>query len=266
MNNRYPGGKGSDGIYQQIINHIPPHKIFVSAFAGKCGIFRNIMRTSTTVLNDRDPEILKYWRSYLHQYESDILINENFIQMQLFGVDEKKSVILRNNDALHIIDRFKNSGDAFIYCDPPYPNATRRSTRQIYAFQFHDEQQHKELLAVATSVTANIMISTYENELYDEYLINKNYTKHCGNWYKHKFQAMTRGGIATECIYMNYPPPAILHDFRYIGKNFRERERIKKKVARHKKRLAALPESERCAILSAIIQEFQQTVTTIIDL
>ena len=41
---------------------------------------------------------------------------------------------------------------------------------------------------------------------------------------------MTRGGrLATEWVWMNYPEPIALHDYRYLGEDFREREPIKRK-------------------------------------
>ena len=32
----------------------------------------------------------------------------------------------------------------------------------------------------------------------------------------------------TEYLWCNYPAPMALHDYRYLGKDFRERERIKR--------------------------------------
>lgn len=270
MKTNYPGGKGGDGVYQQIINHIPPHKVYVSPFAGKDAIFRNIHRANTSILNDLDPAVVTWWKKYLKDYE-DVIICEIFIQMQLFGADTKKSVILRDNDALYIIDRFKNSPDTFIYCDPPYPMVTRKSKRQIYAFEFPDEHQHRDLLIKTSSCNCDVMISTYRNQLYDNCLMHdalliKSINPDSRTWYRHEFPAMTRAGLATECIYINYPPPTVLHDFRYIGSNYRERERIKKKVNRHRARLDRMPAAERTAILSALVQQFNETVNTIIQL
>jgi len=123
------------------------------------------------------------------------------------------------------------------------------------------------LLITLCCCNCDVMISTYRNRVYDEMLMHDNPLKRNGlKWHRHEFPAMTRGGIATECIYMNYPPPSILHDFRYLGKDYRERERIKKKVNRHRERLNKLPAAERTAILSALIAEFNETVTTIIQL
>lgn len=37
----YPGGKSGTGTYQTIINLQPPHRVFISALLGHCGIMRN---------------------------------------------------------------------------------------------------------------------------------------------------------------------------------------------------------------------------------
>jgi len=63
---------------------------------------------------------------------------------------------------------------------------------------------------------------------------------------------MTRGGLAEECLWANFPDPIALHDYRYLGDGFRERERIKRKKARWVSRLEKMPLLERRALLSAI--------------
>lgn len=66
-------------------------------------------------------------------------------------------------------------------------------------------------------------------------------------------EAMTRGGrLATEWLWFNYQKPHALHDYRYLGEDFRERERIKRKKQRWVKRLKMMPHLERYALLSAI--------------
>ena len=51
---------------------------------------------------------------------------------------------------------------------------------------------------------------------------------------------------------MNYPPPTRLHDYRYLGDNYRQRERIKRKKQRWAAKWARLDILERQAILSAL--------------
>ena len=58
--------------------------------------------------------------------------------------------------------------------------------------------------------------------------------------------------IETARIWMNYPPPVELHDYRYLGDDFRERERITKITKNWVARLKKKPVLERNALLSAM--------------
>lgn len=49
---RYFGSKSNDGTYQNIINRIPPHDVYVEAFAGKASIFKHKKLSGITFLND----------------------------------------------------------------------------------------------------------------------------------------------------------------------------------------------------------------------
>lgn len=89
-----------------------------------------------------------------------------------------------------------------------------------------------------------VMISGYWSPLYADRLTG---------WHSTSFQAMTRAGkTATEWLWCNFPPAVALHDYRYLGVTFRERERIKRKKQRWTDRLHRLPLLERQALLSAI--------------
>lgn len=74
------------------------------------------------------------------------------------------------------------------------------------------------------------------------------------DWRLVQFQAMTRRGPATECLWMNYPDPASLHTTWYVGADFRERERIKRKRQRWARRIAAMDPAERQVILEALLE------------
>jgi DNA adenine methylase len=58
--------------------------------------------------------------------------------------------------------------------------------------------------------------------------------------------------VAVEWLWMNYPQPFELHDYRFLGKDFRERERIKRKKARWLGKLKGMGQLERYAILEAV--------------
>lgn len=88
-----------------------------------------------------------------------------------------------------------------------------------------------------------VMISGYESGLYAEYLTG---------WHTHFYKVGCHHGTAIEWAWMNYPPPIELHDYRYLGTTFRERERIKKRSKRWVRRLHSMPVLERQALLIAI--------------
>ena len=96
-----------------------------------------------------------------------------------------------------------------------------------------------------------VMISGYQSDLYCQAL---------KKWQTTSFQAKTRQGVATEWVWFNYPPPVELHDYRYLGDTFRERERIKRKTNRWVDRLQSMPVLERQALLAAIsnLQEMKR--------
>jgi hypothetical protein len=51
---------------------------------------------------------------------------------------------------------------------------------------------------------------------------------------------------------MNFAEPLELHDYRFLGKGFRERERIKRKRLRWRARLERMPALERHALMATI--------------
>lgn len=62
---------------------------------------------------------------------------------------------------------------------------------------------------------------------------------------------MTRGGVRTEKIWMNYPEGAA-YSHAFAGKDYNDRYRIKRKAQRWKEKFAALPPAERLAIMVAL--------------
>lgn len=129
--------------------------------------------------------------------------------------------------------------------DPPYLMSTRRQHRPIYRYELTD-QDHVDLLRCLNTLPCYVAISGYWSELYSSMLAGWDYIS---------FEAQTRGGtMATEYLWFNYDKPTRLHDYRYLGDDFRERERIKRKVKRWANNFKSLPILERQAIL-AVLQE-----------
>lgn len=227
----YYGGKGGSGTYQTIINYIPPHDIYIEPFLGSGAIMRYKRPAPLQNIGiDLDVQVIYLW-------------NQTIKEKQLASFD------IMAGDGIEYLRKLKTGKvffpswlKVFIYLDPPYIIESRKDQKNVYLFEMCDTS-HVELLKIITGIDKyKIAISCYENDLYKEYL---------GNWNCIKFNSTTRYGTATEFLYMNYKRPDRLHDYRYLGKDFRERERIKNKIHRHVDRLKSLPVLERNAILNA---------------
>jgi hypothetical protein len=133
---------------------------------------------------------------------------------------------------------------ALVYADPPYLMSTRSSQRMFYNVEMAEEKQHRELIEVLRSLKCMVMLSGYWSQLYADLL---------GDWRTVTFKAMTRGGtMATEWLWMNYPQPVELHDYRYLGETFRQREQLKRMKRRWVERLQGMPVLKRQALLMAV--------------
>lgn len=77
-----------------------------------------------------------------------------------------KNAQIENTDAIKLIKRY-NHENTLIYCDPPYLKSLR--TRNMYANEMTDEQ-HIELLDTIKQSKSMVIISGYDNELYNEAL------------------------------------------------------------------------------------------------
>lgn len=217
----YKGGKNGSGTYQKIINQIPPHARFIEAFCGSAAITRYKRPAASTICVDSDPQVVD--------------------MVQALRVPGLTVVC---DDATSYLQHFKwlaPKGGEFVYVDPPYLGETRSYKKPIYRHEMMDEESHARLLAVLKSLPCNVMISGYWSELYEREL---------EGWRSISFEAVTRGGwMATEYCWMNYPEPLELHDYRYLGENYRERERIKRLQSRWRRRLADMPKLERMALI-----------------
>lgn len=105
-------------------------------------------------------------------------------------------VQIEHMDALRLIERY-NTPEALIYIDPPYVRSSRKSGA-LYRFEMDDEQ-HMQLLEIITKSQALIVISGYQNELYERYL---------KDWKTDSTMSQTTSTeMAKETIWMNYEPP-----------------------------------------------------------
>lgn len=227
----YFGGKGGAGVYQQIINRIPPCDTLVVPFLGNCAVTRHIRRPSHLRLNDADPRIVALWRA---AQVPDAILSERDWDHFLTSTLIPESV--------------RVMGRVVVYCDPPYLFDSRKGQRDVYHHEMGDEARHRALLTRLRSFdgTVPVLISHYPHPLYDELL---------HDWQRITFTAQTRRGPATEALYFNFPPPTVLHDDQYAGANYREREYVKRKTNRWVKKWNDLAPHEQQHILARILKD-----------
>jgi len=228
----YPGGKAGAGVYQRIINLMPPHQVYIEAFLGGAAIMRHKRPARLNIGIDRDPHVIQ---------------TVKFLWPSIFGDGGRAAFQFAEADALEYLAAYPWTGQEMVYCDPPYLMSTRSTRRRIYRHEM-SEAEHRRLLEVLTTIKDHcmVMISGYWSKLYEAYLGRP-------PWHTTSYQAMTRGGqLATESLWFNYSKPATLHDYKHLGADFRARERIHRKITRWTARLRKLPVLERNAILAAI--------------
>lgn len=217
---RYAGGKNGAGVYHRLINMTPPHLDFIEAFLGSGAMIRR--------------------KRPAPGFNVGLDVDAGIIAKHVAACDRRYDVL--HLDALAWLNEFlfparPRHAQTFVYCDPPYLGLTR------YRHSMKDEEGHRELLRILTTTTAMVMLSGYASELYDEAL---------AAWRRVTFMAQTRGGMKEEVVWMNYPEPAALHDYRYLGEDYHDRCRIQRKIKRNIAKLAAMPVLERAAVLDAI--------------
>ena len=225
--NRYQGGKNGAGVYQTIINHIPWHWRYVEAFAGSAAIFRNLRPArGGAILIERDPQQADKLRRDL----------------------ASPNVTILQDDALVALQTLKLGAQDFVYVDPPYHPDARRD-RDLYRYELdadHHETLLHDILPDLSDRGATWALSGYQCPAYER-------AAHAYGWHRTDYQAMTRRGVVIESLWTPFDPTMVdLHDHRFLGADFRERERIQRKVKRIVAKLGKLHRHERGAIMAAL--------------
>lgn len=220
----YPGAKNGAGVYQQIISAMPPHDVYIEPFLGTGAVVRRKRPSTSTIVIDADHRAV-----------------DAFDHKAVPGC----TVIC--GDGIRFLAKYPFTGRELVYCDPPYLKSVRSCQEDYYRHELTDDQ-HEYLLAILREVRsrAMIMISGYWSDMYAKALPPT-------AWRTLSYWTTKRNGQRVqEFVWLNFPEPFELHDYRFLGSNFRERERIKRKRERWAQRLVNMPAWERGAILEAI--------------
>ncbi|MCY4420114.1 MAG: DNA adenine methylase [Gammaproteobacteria bacterium] len=209
----YPGGKGK--TFHHIVNLIPPHKVYLEPFLGHASVLKAKKRAKVEFGVELDERLLS----------------------QLSNL-KNSGVRLIHGDGIRFLENYPFEGDEVVYCDPPYYPTTRKRKRVYRHDLSHDD--HVRLLKIITRLNAQVIISGYDNEIYRQYL---------NNWHIYTFPYKAHDGLRTEYLWYNFSNPSKLHDYRYLGSNFQERQTIRRRLERMKRRLSNLTDQERAFLL-----------------
>jgi DNA adenine methylase len=92
-------------------------------------------------------------------------------------------VRIENKDAIELFGDFSNRPATLVYFDPPYLADRARG----YDHDQCSEKYHERLLVTASKAKCMVLLSGYENDLYNDYLTPAN------GWHKRRIKATTRG-------------------------------------------------------------------------
>lgn len=266
----YPGGKNGAGVFQRIISHMPPHRVYLEPFVGggavlrlkrpaalslACDLSGVALAALLGVIGEHPVLSLEGTLSRLFRREAFVARASPVPAIRAGGHRQNRRAdptaelgeggaryLFVRGDGIELLERYPFQGDELVYCDPPYLHSTR-SRRRLYEYEMSDDD-HERLLDAIRRVPARVMISGYWSKMYADAL---------DDWHAFSFQTTNRAGKTTrEWIWSNFPEPVELHDYRYLGEGFRERERINRKKRRWTERLRLMPALERRALLAAI--------------
>jgi DNA adenine methylase len=237
----YDGGKAGAGVYQALINLMPVHDLYIEPFLGAGAVMRRKRPAAATIAIERDAAALQMWRG--DEVPNLTLIEGDAISwLRKLGPTSLKTA--RGARDISSLKKAMLPGRTLVYCDPPYVMSSRScSHRRLYRCELSDAD-HVDLLAVLRSLPCMVMISGYWTELYARTL---------ADWRVASFWTTNRAHARVqEFVWMNFPEPHELHDYRFLGCGFRERERIKRKQKRWRAKLGKMPALERHALMAAL--------------
>lgn len=221
----YKGSKGGEGVYQRIINLVPPHRIWWEIFAGSAIVTKMIRAAEQSFVTEAEP-----------------------LQAGRLKKELKDRAVVYNCAGSQKIDEICSGGvDTFIFADPPYLKETRTYQRDIYKVEW-SRDDHWKWIQWCKSRGERIMIT---HPICDMYMIELK------GWNRVTYTYNSRQGLRDNCIWMNYEKPEELHDYRYCGHNKTERQRIQRKIERELSKLSTLKAIERNAIIQAIVDKYK---------
>lgn len=218
----YPGGKGK--CYQRLINLMPPHKTYIESHLGSGAVLRHKRPAEINIGIDADSALIDQWKD--------------------LGLD---FCTLINGDAVSFLEQFSFTGEELVYADPPYLPEVRRQPK-IYRHEY-TKADHERLLKVLKALPCKVMLSGYDSPMYRDTL---------AGWRRATFNAKTHVDVREECVWMNFLPPAQLHDTSFLGDTFRERQTVRRRHQRMLQKFSQMDPLERTHVLQLLNTHFAE--------
>lgn len=136
------------------------------------------------------------WKKDVNNVASNTARSWSYLPDKIAPVAERlRGVAIENMDAFELIKRH-NTKRTFLYCDPPYLESTRGGN--IYRHDMPDRRSHEKLLKLLLNHKGTVILSGYENDLYNETLV-------AARWNKDSKETYVQGGAhRTETIWFNF--------------------------------------------------------------
>jgi DNA adenine methylase len=212
----YFGSKATSGLCQAIVALMPPHDTYIETHLGGGAIMKRKPAARHNIGIDLDARALERFACH---YPVETI----------------------HGCAHRFLAEYPFTGRELVYSDPPYLKHTRTSGR-CYRFDY-EQQDHLELLALLKRLPCPVILSGYPSALYDEWL---------GDWQTVELQVMNQAGVRTEKLWLSFTPERLFWAG-FAGKNFTDRQRIKRKAESWAKRYQAMPRGERLAVLAGLM-------------
>jgi hypothetical protein len=210
------GSKATSGLCQPIIALMPPHDTYIETHLGGGAIMKRKPAARYNIGIDLDARALE-------RFQCDYPIEK------IHGC------------AHRFLAEYPFTGRELVYSDPPYLLHTRTSPRR-YRFDYQ-ERDHADLLALLRRLPCPVILSGYPSALYDEQL---------ADWRTLELQVMNQAGVRTEKLWFNFTPQRLFWAG-YAGRNFTDRQRIKRKAQSWARRYRDMPAAERLAVLAGLM-------------
>src|SRR3990172_2636687 len=99
----YPGGKNGAGVYQTLINMMPPHEVYIEPFLGGGAIMRLKRPAPLNIGIDRDAAAVK-------MLSADLAASD----------DGGCRYRVMRGAGIRFLEKHEFTGKELVYCDPPY--------------------------------------------------------------------------------------------------------------------------------------------------